>query len=196
MSDYVLIHGALNAGSVWDAVGKILRGKGHRVFAPTLTPPQNIGLADNINEVCSLIEREKLENVILAGHSYAALVITGVFDRMPERFARLIYIDSSIPASGRSLYGLIEDYGGSVAGRGLPQFKPFTDALLFDEERWRKVPKVYIRCTRSEFADIGNKAFSIVKARADWTCCELDSKHHCMTEKPQETAQILTRTVP
>ena len=45
--------------------------------------------------------------MILVGHSYGGMVITGVADRMSERIRSLVYLDAFIPGHGDSLIGLL-----------------------------------------------------------------------------------------
>jgi pimeloyl-ACP methyl ester carboxylesterase len=44
-----------------------------------------------------------LRDVILVGHSYGGMVITGVADRGIERIGKLVYLDVANPADGQSL---------------------------------------------------------------------------------------------
>ena len=41
--------------------------------------------------------------MILVGHSYGGMVITGVADRAAERVGRLVYLDAANPVNGQSL---------------------------------------------------------------------------------------------
>lgn len=111
MATFVLVHGGGHGGWCYQPVAKILRQQGHDVYAPTLT-----GLADRqhllspgidldlqITDVVNLLEFEDLSDVILVGHSYGGMVITGTADRAPERLANLVYLDAAYPQSGQSL---------------------------------------------------------------------------------------------
>ena len=111
MTTFVLVHGGGHGGWCYQPVARLLRREGHEVYAPTLT-----GLADrahllsvevdlemHITDVARLIEYEDLTDVILAGHSYGGMVITGVADRAIERVAQLVYLDAAIPFDGESL---------------------------------------------------------------------------------------------
>jgi len=108
---FVLVHGAWHGGWVFARVADMLRARGHRVFAPTLT-----GLADrshvlhpgincstHIDDVVNLIKWEQLTDVVLVGWSYGGYVVTGVADRIPDKIVSLVYLDSSIVESGKSL---------------------------------------------------------------------------------------------
>lgn len=141
MADYVLVHGGRKDGSVWDKVVPLLEERGHRVFAPSLPDPASSTLAEFIDQVSKFLESEALESIVLVGQSSGALVITGVADKMPERIARLIYVDSSVPIVGKSLYGMFEDIGISPKEYDLPQDPPCLEPLYFDEDKIRKIPK-------------------------------------------------------
>jgi pimeloyl-ACP methyl ester carboxylesterase len=89
-------------------VASRLRKSGHDVFTPTLTgvgervhlaSPQ-IDLDTHIQDILGILEYEDLYEVILVGHSYGGLVITGVAERVPERLAQLVYLDGLIPQDG------------------------------------------------------------------------------------------------
>lgn len=41
--------------------------------------------------------------MILVGHSYGAMVITGVADRAADRIGKLVYLDAANPRNGQSL---------------------------------------------------------------------------------------------
>ena len=93
MATFVLVHGAWHGGWCWRDTARALRAAGHTVFTPTHTglgerAHQNgeaITLETHIRDVAGCIEAEELDDVILCGHSYGGMVITGVADRMPER---------------------------------------------------------------------------------------------------------------
>jgi pimeloyl-ACP methyl ester carboxylesterase len=65
-----------------------------------------IDLETHIEDITNLLMYEGLEDVILIGHSYAGMVITGVADRMPVRVAHLVYLDAVVPKSGESALDL------------------------------------------------------------------------------------------
>lgn len=173
----------------------MLERGGHTVFAPTLAEPEDTTLDGHISEVCDLIDEiASGERVILVGHSYAAMVITGVAARLPERVSGLIYLDSAFPRSGESLYDVLQRCGFSYRSFGLSTERPFTDPLVFDEELIRMIPKIYVHCTRSEFLPVGECIYKEIRknaARDNWTCFELDSPHHCMKAMPEQVAAIL-----
>ncbi|MDO9549933.1 MAG: alpha/beta hydrolase [Methanoregula sp.] len=197
MVTFVLIHGGHNDGGVWNPVIPYLEVAGSTVFAPTLTDPDKTTLEGHISEVCTLIAVNRLDRIILVGHSYASMVITGVAARMPERIARLIYLDSALPKSGDSLFGIMERCGAPYEKFGLIPDRPFVDPLIFDEEIIRMLPKTYVHCTKSEFLTVGKCAFAGVQKNArqdNWTYYELESLHNCMNAVPEQVAAILLGT--
>jgi pimeloyl-ACP methyl ester carboxylesterase len=66
-----------------------------------------IGLDTHIQDVVSLLEQHALERVILTGHGYGGMVITGVAERAPERLSHLIFLDAFAPKDGQSLADII-----------------------------------------------------------------------------------------
>jgi len=49
------------------------------------------------------IEAEEISDIVLVGHSYGGMVITGVADRIKA----LVYLDAFVPGDGESLMGLL-----------------------------------------------------------------------------------------
>jgi pimeloyl-ACP methyl ester carboxylesterase len=111
MSIYVLIHGGGHGGWCYRDVANRLRVKGHDVYAPTLTGVGDrhhaihagVDLETHIADVANLLSFEDLRQVILVGHSYAGMVITGAADRELERVSHLVYLDAAIPLNGEAL---------------------------------------------------------------------------------------------
>src|SRR4051794_16210060 len=115
MANFVLVHGGFHGGWCYDDVAAVLRAEGHNVHAPTLTglgerahlAHQAINLSTHVADVVSLIETEELEDVILCGHSYGGMVITGVAGLIGERIRTLFYVDGTVPEDGQSAFDLI-----------------------------------------------------------------------------------------
>lgn len=111
MAVYVLVHGGGHGGWCYQPVARLLRGLGHEVHCPTLTGlgdrahllSRAVDLDMHIADVAALIGYEDLEGVILAGHSYGGMVITGVADRVLSRIGQLVYLDAAIPMDGEAL---------------------------------------------------------------------------------------------
>lgn len=111
MANFVLVPGFWLGGWAWRDVEKILREKGHEVFSVTLTglgERVHLGSAEtdldtHVADVVNVIKYNELENVYLAGHSYGGVVITQVADLIPERIAKLIYVDTAPLPDGAAL---------------------------------------------------------------------------------------------
>lgn len=110
MAIFVLIHGGWGGGWCWRRVAPLLRNAGHDVHTPSLTglgdrahlgTPQ-IDLETHIKDVLGVLEAEDLDNVILVGHSYAGMVITGAADRAASKLRRLVYLDAFLPENGKA----------------------------------------------------------------------------------------------
>jgi pimeloyl-ACP methyl ester carboxylesterase len=110
VTTFVLVHGSHCGGWVWQKVSTLLRARGHEVYSPTLTGLSyrshlancGINLTTHITEIANLLIYEDLSNVILVGHSYGGMVITGVAAMLPERLRLLVYLDAYVPADGQS----------------------------------------------------------------------------------------------
>jgi pimeloyl-ACP methyl ester carboxylesterase len=55
-----------------------------------------VDLTTYILDVASLLFHEDLSDVVLAGHSYGGMVISGVASKVPERLSQLIYLDAYV----------------------------------------------------------------------------------------------------
>ena len=117
MANYCLVHGAWRGGWIWKKVARQLRAEGHCVYTPTLTGVgershlmnTTINLSSNIEDVVNVIKFEELDDVILCGHSYGGMIITGVADLISERIAALVYLDAFVPEDGDSVLKLLPD---------------------------------------------------------------------------------------
>ena len=111
---FVLVHGAFNGGWCWKRVADVLRSRGHSVTTPTQTGlgershllSESITLSVFIDDIVNHLTWEDLTNVVLVGHSFGGITITGVADRVPERIAKLIYLDAAILENGEALFDL------------------------------------------------------------------------------------------
>ena len=116
MSTFVLVPGAWLGAWSWQRVARLLRDARHDVYPLSLTGlgervhlgGSNIRLDTHIDDVVNLIRYENLADVVLVGHSYAGIVVTGVADRIPERIAQVIYVDSGPVPDGARLLDLLK----------------------------------------------------------------------------------------
>lgn len=107
---YVLVHGAWHGGWCWQRVAPALTAAGHRVLAPSLTGlaerahllSSAVDLNTHITDIVELLAREDLRDVVLVGHSYAGLVISGAAERARPRLSHLVYLDAVIVNGGEA----------------------------------------------------------------------------------------------
>ena len=117
MTTFVLVHGAWHGGWCYARTAKLLRSQGHDVFTPTLSGVgervhmngPGINLSLHMLDICNVPKYEGLSDIVLCGHSYGGLVITGVADAMPERIRSLVYLDAFVPENGKALWDYVDD---------------------------------------------------------------------------------------
>ena len=114
MPQFVLVHGAWHGAWCWARVLPLLRQAGHDAHAITLSGVGDRGhllspeirLKTHVDDVLNLISFEELNDVVLVGHSYAGMVITGVADALLARgstvLKHLVYLDAVVPLPGES----------------------------------------------------------------------------------------------
>jgi pimeloyl-ACP methyl ester carboxylesterase len=216
MASYVLVHGGnissetwnkltigdhvhtpdgRMGGTCWDGTVSALTAHNNRVFAPTLKDDHTCNLTDHIGQICDLIIENALRGVILGGHSYGGMIITGVAARMPDRIRRLVYVDAALPDPGQSLYDLLNM---SLSDTSVPRpvfpepAAPYVEKLQFDPEKIKLLPKTYIRCTESDFVSVTNLAErKIASAPQGWTYIELPTSHVPMASMPDEFYKLM-----
>jgi pimeloyl-ACP methyl ester carboxylesterase len=216
----LFVHGAWGGAWQFAKVDPLLRNKGFDVRRVTLTglgerahlAHRDIGLATHIDDVVNVILFENLRDVILVGHSYGGMVISGVADRVPERIAKLVYLDAMVPNDGDSASSLIGHRipvekmtkDGMIIptwvspGKPLPvdvphPLKTFTDPIALKNPAREKIPAVYILTV-----DPGKKpeedAFWKSSERArerGWPVTLMEADHNPHWRKPAETADLL-----
>ncbi len=168
---FVLVHGAWAGGWEWKKVGDLLLADGNTVYRPTLTgqgervhlASPDVDLNTHIADIVNVIRFENLHDVVLMGHSYGGMVITGVADRIPERIKCLIYVDAFLPEDGESVNDIGSRKFSPVDGfipppgdpRPVGQSPPYTvpmSAKIFStpeslkNPEAKKIPGVYILC--------------------------------------------------
>lgn len=160
MKTYLLVHGAWHGAWCWRRIDGPLRRAGHAVHAPTLTGladrshllSREIGLATHLDDVANLISWHDLADVVLCGHSYGGMVITGVADRMPERIRALVYVDAFVPEDGLSALGQVPaerraGFEARIRDEGQGWFSPPTPARRMGVSDPADVAWIDARCT-------------------------------------------------
>ena len=122
-----------------------MRQFGGSVYAPSLTgmgershlagyiDPAAINLDLHIKDVRELLESEGLEEVILVGHAYAGMVITGVAEVCPQRLDHLVYVNGVVPRDGEAMVDQLD------AVRG-PDFTARVRAAIDNREEFLRPP--------------------------------------------------------
>ena len=114
MATFVLVHGAWHGGWCWRDVATELRAAGHDVHVPTLSGcgekarlAAHVDLSLHVEEFAGLLYFADLREVVLVGHSYGGLPVSGAAARFGARIARLVYLDAFVADDGQSLFDLL-----------------------------------------------------------------------------------------
>jgi pimeloyl-ACP methyl ester carboxylesterase len=114
MSTFVLVHGAWQSTGTWDLLVPLLEKHGHRVITPVLSGlgadqsrlSPDITLQQHVEDV--LLALSKFRGpVILVGHSYAGMIISGVVESNPIQVQRLVFLDAFVPENGQCALDLL-----------------------------------------------------------------------------------------
>ncbi len=103
----VIVHGAWHTGPLLEKTAEYLRDDGWVVYTPTIKGNKpgdnriNINLTQAIKSIVDYIIKLDLNNVILVGHSYGGMVISGVVDEILSRIKRLVYWNAFVPLHRR-----------------------------------------------------------------------------------------------
>ena len=115
MGTYVLVHGGFHGSWCWSRLLPLLEAAGHVAYGPSLTGlgdradllSPEVGLSTHIANITGLIREKDLRHVILLGHSYGGMVITGVADQVPDRINHLLYLDTFVPRNGEAMADIV-----------------------------------------------------------------------------------------
>jgi len=222
-ANFVLVHGAWHGGWCWTRVSPLLRAAGHTVFTPTLTGlgershllTRDVDLDTHITDIVQVLEFEDLEKVILVGHSYGGMVITGVADKAGARIGQLVYLDAMLPENDKAItdysprkfapitedswhdpasepqeYGVTDERDVAWMKKRLTDMprKCMTQPLKLADDKSRRIKGAYILCSTWPFA---GEAARRAKERG-YRYRELTSAgHDAMITQPHELTQIL-----
>jgi pimeloyl-ACP methyl ester carboxylesterase len=217
----VSVHGAWAGGWQMKKVAPLLETKGWKVYRPSLSglgehfnsARADIGLETHIVDIVNFILFEDLHDIILLGHSYGGMVITGVADRIPERISRLVYLDAFLPLDGESLHTLAganasglekEVRDGFIIPTWVQPSKPFPidvphplktfmDPISLKNPAALKVPVTFI-LTVDPGQKPENDMFYVSSERArsrGWPVVLMSADHVPQWRQPDNTAQIL-----
>jgi len=120
MSTFVLVHGAWQSTGTWDLLIPLLTKHRHSVITPVLSGlgtdqsrlSAQITLTQHVSDVSTALPALP-DKVILVGHSYAGMIISGVAETNPDQMSRLVFLDAFIPDDGQSVLDLLPSETGA-----------------------------------------------------------------------------------
>ncbi|AXG77582.1 alpha/beta fold hydrolase [Streptomyces paludis] len=226
MTEFVMVAGAWLGAWAWDEVVPELRAAGHGAHALTLS-----GLAEkrdapagqrtHVQDIVDEVVRRDLRDVVLVGHSYAGIPVGQAAERIGDRLARVVFVDSNVPADGESFAsawwqgpGVLEPVIAANGGFWAPlPAADFAGQGLSDEQIARIVagatphPGAALTEPAVLTGSLGALPATYVKCLLDgpdptddvaklltgerWRLVELDTGHWPMFSRPRELAGIL-----
>ena len=217
----VLVHGAWWSGDWWwQGVTDPIVARGHRVYTPTLTGlgsrahllSSAINLSTHISDIVNLIQWEQLSDIVLVGHSYGGMVISGVAEKVPEGTIRsIVYLDAFLPEDGQALADIADNIE-QVVGQSDPVPPPlwfagdnkkiadtlangsphpracFFEKLKLTGKRDNIPLKTYVWAEQSPTFTY---FYERLKTDSTWRVEKLHCGHMTMIELPVQTADII-----
>jgi pimeloyl-ACP methyl ester carboxylesterase len=216
---YVLVPGMCHGAWCFDALSDSLRSVGHRVLTVTLTGvaershlmPGAVNLDTHIADVVAAVENsaDAGDQLVLVGHSYGGMVITGVADRIPRRVDSLVFVDAVVPLDGEACWDLVNDEERAWyvdvddTGFGVPPM-PFFDPRATSHPLASVLQPLHLEADLSGFRQRVyvyaldwpgesplQPSYERVRADPQWTTHELDGKHNLMRDNPDDLLRIL-----
>ena len=226
---FVLVHGAWHGGWCWRRVSDLLEKQGHKVFTPTLTGlgershlmRAGINVSTHVTDVVNLLKWEKLSGVVLCGHSYGGMVISGVAEQAADKIASIVFLDAFIPDSGDSMEQLtsgavrdqlkaaLERGDLGVAPRSAAAFlvnekdQAWIDAMCVPQPIGTMSEKIALTGARDKIAKKSyiragaypnpgfDKAMARVQTDKSWRVYSVPCGHDVMVDMPERLAEIL-----
>ena len=226
---FVLVHGAWHGGWCWRRVADLLQKRGHKVFTPTMTGlgershliDGKINLTTHVTDIVNVIKWESLKDIVLVGHSYGGIIISGVAEAMRDAIGSIVFLDAFVPESGDSVAARasqpVRESITAAAEKGEAVMKPVSAAVFRVNEKDRAwvdamctphplatlTDKITITGARERIAKkayIRAKGYPSVpfdgvqerlKADAAWRVYELPCGHDAMVDMPDRLTEIL-----
>ncbi|MFD3481797.1 alpha/beta fold hydrolase [Streptomyces sp. NPDC058665] len=226
MTQYVLVAGAWLGAWAWDEVVGELRGAGHGAHALTLAglaerrdEPRDAAIDQetHVQDIVGAVERLDLRDVVLVGHSYSGIPVGQAAQRVGDRLARVVFVDSDVPADGESFVSGNPAVEASIAENGgfwaPPTAEDYAQQGLTDEQITRIVtggtphpggsltgrarldgplgdlPATYIKCLL-DWPELSPAVAELLKSD-NWRLVEMNTGHWPMFSQPHELARIL-----
>jgi pimeloyl-ACP methyl ester carboxylesterase len=218
---FVIVHGAWGGSWAFGKVDSLMTKKDCMVYRPSLTglgervhlASPDVSLSTHIADVVNTVLFENLDNIILVGHSYGGMVITGVADRIPGRISKLVYLDAMVPEDGENVIDLMDPKAEGIAKmirgdyvipvwvkpdqkppKDVPQpLKTFTERIVLKNGQASNIPSIYILTVDAgKRAKEDNFAPSAERARArGWKVVEMTADHNPQRSAVRELVQLL-----
>ncbi|WP_454778154.1 alpha/beta fold hydrolase [Georgenia muralis] len=221
----ILVPGFWLGAWAWDEVAETLRAAGHDVTALTLPGLESsdadrsaVTFTDHVDAICAAVEA-KDSPVVLAVHSAAGFSGYAVSDRIPDRIAAVVYVDTA-PGKGaldpdfagvekpmvwseieeeENLDGLTEEQKDTFRRRAVPEPGSLVrESQDLTNDARRDIPSTFV-CTgftaeqyRTAAAEHPDWAFVAgVPEIRDATWIDLPTSHWPMWSRPRELAEII-----
>ncbi|MDX6741601.1 alpha/beta hydrolase [Actinocorallia sp. A-T 12471] len=109
--NFIMIPGPWQGAWIWESVVRRLHEMGHRAYPITLTglaadaaaDVSSIGLRTHINDILRAVEENDVRDAIIVAHSLSGVVGGVAADRIPERVARVVYLEAFVPRAGQAV---------------------------------------------------------------------------------------------
>ena len=219
----VLVPGFWLGAWAWDEVAGALRADGHDVTALTLpglesadADRSSITLADHVDAICDAVQAAG-SPVVLAVHSASGFSGYAASDRIPERIAAMVYVDTA-PGKGaldpdfegaelpmkwesieaeENLDGLSEEQKETFRQRAVPvPGGVLREGVELTNEARRDIPSTII-CTgftSEQYKEAAKEGYSFLAGLPELrnaTWIDMPTSHWPMWSRPQETAAII-----
>jgi pimeloyl-ACP methyl ester carboxylesterase len=226
---FVLVHGAWHGGWCWRRVADLLERQGHKVFTPTLTGlgerahlmSKDIRLTTHVTDVVNHMKWEGLDGVVLCGHSYGGMVVSGAAEQIGSAINSIVFLDAFVPDNGEAVTDLtgaatldLMRAAQAKGETGIPartaasfnvneKDRAWVDALCVPQPIATFLDKMVLTGARERIAKKSyiralnnanpgfDKAMARAKADKSWRTYEVTCGHDVMVDMPERLAEIL-----
>jgi pimeloyl-ACP methyl ester carboxylesterase len=182
---------------------------------------KDIRLATHVTDVVNHIKWEGLEGVVLCGHSYGGMVVSGVAEQTADKISSIVFLDAFVPQNGEALSDLTGaatldllraatqrgDIG--IPARTAASFnvnekdRAWVDAMCVPQPIATFLDKMTLTGARERIARKSyiralnnanpgfDKAMARAKADPSWRTYEVPCGHDVMVDMPERLAEIL-----
>ena len=152
-------------------------------------------------------------DIVLVGHSYAGMVVTGVINKVPERIRCVVFLDAALPQDGESCYDV---YGARVRAYKVedgfiipswldrtrrPPFyvpqpvKTWSDPVSYTNPAAKELPAAYVLFAPKGQAPETAEGYKFLQRARDrgWPTYVMESDHMAHQSHPNELTSLLER---